>query len=598
MIGAGPPQAPAPPGRPRGEAESASRGAAADLFRFSVTMRKPPGVTLGIEVSWVSGPVQPWAGIFISKITDDGAIRDWNSWSQEPYRVRPGDLIYQVNHVNAEVSMAMIEEMQQNDSLVLHLMRSPGDTPPDQQAGGEAVGRLAAGPKELAITAESLLPQLLDLGDEALASVVGAALRRRRWLQRPVLESPPQPPQAGWPPAAPAPPRPELPHERPPQPPQEQPPKQPRGLPEPPTGDRPQPVQTPPFGLPQPPTTPPPGMPEEGPEAAADEPQEVDEPEQEADEHEPDEQAAAEASEDSGAQHEPEAEAGAEASEDSEEAGTETEEQPEEPPEDSASEEQPPPEGAPGPAAAAPAAPPPGLSEEGPPPGLSEEGDEEPREQDRPQRRRPPPQRRTQRPHGVPSRWGLRQPDRRPSRPSQRHRTEQQSEEGFSESPDGIPTSTACPQASSWASVAARPKPSPKAKDGGKGASPTSPSKLSPPVFWDTGTPRLPRARRPREVSSQRCRAWCWHIRGLARAGRHDRGFLMRPRTKGHSYPGSLLRVAKRRISCRRTMTQRSAWISWVGTGPICGASGAHPCAMRAPGKGGPALTPQKRADL
>ncbi|CAK0898018.1 unnamed protein product [Prorocentrum cordatum] len=480
MIGAGPPQAPAPPGRPRGEAESASRGAAADLFRFSVTMRKPPGVTLGIEVSWVSGPVQPWAGIFISKITDDGAIRDWNSWSQEPYRVRPGDLIYQVNHVNAEVSMAMIEEMQQNDSLVLHLMRSPGDTPPDQQAGGEAVGRLAAGPKELAITAESLLPQLLDLGDEALASVVGAALRRRRWLQRPVLESPPQPPQAGWPPAAPAPPRPELPHERPPQPPQEQPPKQPRGLPEPPTGDRPQPVQTPPFGLPQPPTTPPPGMAEEGPEAAADEPQEVDEPEQEADEHEPDEQAAAEASEDSGAQHEPEAEAGAEASEDSEEAGTETEEQPEEPPEDSASEEEAKEEEQEDAADAEPE----GQELEEPEAAEDAAEDAEATEEAAPAAEADPEATRRPVPLGPP-------PARPPPVPPEPASQEQQSEEGFSESPDGIPTSTACPQASSWASVAARPKPSPKAKDGGKGASPTSPSKLSPPVFWDSDFPAL-----------------------------------------------------------------------------------------------------------
>lgn len=196
------------------------------LLHFCVQLKKLPGQSesLGIDVTYQS--FAPWTknGVFVSKIFADGLdgcgrVAEWNARSEEPCIARSGDYIFQVNEVYGD-TFSLIQEMKSHKPLSIHLVRRPtpphsipqvdtGDGPP---APAEATPAQAPAPVVPA-SAESLLPQLRDLGDEALAGLVCVLLEQRPWLRPAVLwngegEEPPlgEPPSTQAPaPAAKAP---------------------------------------------------------------------------------------------------------------------------------------------------------------------------------------------------------------------------------------------------------------------------------------------------------------------------------------------------------------------------------------------------------
>jgi len=180
------------------------------LLHFCVQLKKLPGQSesLGIDVTYQS--FAPWTknGVFVSKIFADGLdgcgrVAEWNARSEEPFIARPGDYIFQVNEVYGD-TFSLIQEMKSHKPLSIHLVRRP--TPPHSIP--QATPAQASAPV-VAASADTLLPQLRDLGDEALAGLVCVLLEQRPWLRPVVLwngegEEPPlgEPPSTQAPPPA------------------------------------------------------------------------------------------------------------------------------------------------------------------------------------------------------------------------------------------------------------------------------------------------------------------------------------------------------------------------------------------------------------
>lgn len=207
---------------------------------FSVVIQRSAGVSLGIDVTYSSAAAWTRNGVFIARVFEDGVVASWNAQSSEPHRVRPGDFIFQVNDVFGD-TVAMIQEMTAKSHLTIHVLRravaatsapaalqapcevqapsadsaAPPDRPSSHGAGEVAAAPSAASPAESAngevsgtagsavgnvngvlarsdqtSPVEALLPQLVALGDEALAGLMCVALERRPWLRAAVLAPP------------------------------------------------------------------------------------------------------------------------------------------------------------------------------------------------------------------------------------------------------------------------------------------------------------------------------------------------------------------------------------------------------------------------
>lgn len=109
-----------PPGVLQGDAGGGDEDE--EELKFTVSLQRSGGLTLGIDVIYTSG--LPWGGpgVFISKVFDEGLVNDWNKTSSEPRRVRKGDFIYRVNDVQ-DNTVAMIQELKANQNLTIEVMR-------------------------------------------------------------------------------------------------------------------------------------------------------------------------------------------------------------------------------------------------------------------------------------------------------------------------------------------------------------------------------------------------------------------------------------------------------------------------------------------
>jgi len=89
---------------------------------FSAVIEKTPGMSLGLDVAFSSAIVWMRQGIFVKTVFSGGSVAAWNAVSEEPLRVQPGDLIFQVNAIHGDM-LSMIQEMKVKQRLTLHILR-------------------------------------------------------------------------------------------------------------------------------------------------------------------------------------------------------------------------------------------------------------------------------------------------------------------------------------------------------------------------------------------------------------------------------------------------------------------------------------------
>lgn len=171
----------------------ATAGASEPQLTFSLTVKKTPGASLGIDVTYSCAAVWTRNGLFITKVFEDGIVAAWNTTSEEPCRVRQGDFILQVNEVHGD-TVAMIQEMKVKKQLKIHVLRraqSPNPTPTLMAADAASHVDVSNGngtSKVAQISVESLKPQFDNIEDEALVGLLVSVLRRRPWICNAVLE--------------------------------------------------------------------------------------------------------------------------------------------------------------------------------------------------------------------------------------------------------------------------------------------------------------------------------------------------------------------------------------------------------------------------
>jgi len=166
-------------------------GASEPHLTFSMVIEKVPGMTLGIDVTYSSAATWTKHGVFISQVAKDGLIAKSNAMNEEPYRVLPGDFIFQVNDVHGN-TQKMVQEMKAKPTLSMHILRrnpssaqkmapsSAKDAPTDANADRST--------SKLSAPVQALLPQLLSLDDKALSSFICVCLERRPMLLKEVLD--------------------------------------------------------------------------------------------------------------------------------------------------------------------------------------------------------------------------------------------------------------------------------------------------------------------------------------------------------------------------------------------------------------------------
>uniref|UniRef100_A0A7S1QDB3 PDZ domain-containing protein n=1 Tax=Alexandrium catenella TaxID=2925 RepID=A0A7S1QDB3_ALECA len=215
---------------------NAISGLSAAPLTFNIVVQKAKGVGLGISVAH-SSIATNMKGMLVGGVHPGGVIAAWNEGSEEPKRVHPGDLIFQVNGVYGD-TMAMIDEVKAKKFLAIHVMRIPGGegltiappdggqvlsnidalasrlrtleqaekedrggraaelegeqwseaNPEDQDAGASSTA--APGRRRFSPRVEALLPKLAAMSDEALASFLAVTLENRPELRDRVLRRP------------------------------------------------------------------------------------------------------------------------------------------------------------------------------------------------------------------------------------------------------------------------------------------------------------------------------------------------------------------------------------------------------------------------
>lgn len=168
---------------------------------FAASIKKMPGMSIGIDVTYSSASSWSRHGVFISQISKDGLIAAWNTRSEEPNRAQPGDFVFQVNEVHGNTQQ-ILQEMKMKADLVIHILR-PKKSPDKEKAAEATAEALAvAPPLGIDVVAEAAAPfaavsqvrreelqdTLLALDEEALVDFVYTALDRRPWLRSRVLE--------------------------------------------------------------------------------------------------------------------------------------------------------------------------------------------------------------------------------------------------------------------------------------------------------------------------------------------------------------------------------------------------------------------------
>jgi len=92
---------------------------------FSAIIEKTPGMSLGLDVALSSAIIWMRHAIFVKTVFCGGSVAAWNEGSEEPLRVRAGDLIFQVNAIRGDTEK-MIQEMKAKQRLTLHILRRAG----------------------------------------------------------------------------------------------------------------------------------------------------------------------------------------------------------------------------------------------------------------------------------------------------------------------------------------------------------------------------------------------------------------------------------------------------------------------------------------
>merc|ERR1712217_368837 len=147
-------------GNPKAVAD-ATAGASEPQLTFSLVVKKTPGASLGIDVTYSCAAVWTRNGLFVTKVFADGIVAAWNKTSEEPRRVCQGDFIFQVNEVHGD-TVAMIQEMKVKKTLNIHILRrSQVPTPgPVQAREGQVPAAPSNGNEVNQVTLESLQPRL------------------------------------------------------------------------------------------------------------------------------------------------------------------------------------------------------------------------------------------------------------------------------------------------------------------------------------------------------------------------------------------------------------------------------------------------------
>jgi len=172
---------------------------------FAASIKKMPGMSIGIDVTYSSASSWSRHGVFISQISKDGLIAAWNARSEEPNRAQPGDFVFQVNEVHGNTQQ-ILQEMKMKTDLVIHILRPKKSQ--DKEKAGEAAAEAPAATAQLGMDAsgeaaappaavgqgsrDELQDSLLALDEEALVDFIYSALDRRPWLRSRVLEQQPQ----------------------------------------------------------------------------------------------------------------------------------------------------------------------------------------------------------------------------------------------------------------------------------------------------------------------------------------------------------------------------------------------------------------------
>uniref|UniRef100_A0A7S4Q0H1 PDZ domain-containing protein n=1 Tax=Alexandrium monilatum TaxID=311494 RepID=A0A7S4Q0H1_9DINO len=107
--------------------------------RFQLKILKTPGSDLGIDVSSSLGAQWTTRGIFVTRVTPNGYVAKWNQESEEPYRLRPGDFIVQVNNAQGD-GMTLVREIWVKQRLTLHVVRSHHTMDMLEDLGGPDTG--------------------------------------------------------------------------------------------------------------------------------------------------------------------------------------------------------------------------------------------------------------------------------------------------------------------------------------------------------------------------------------------------------------------------------------------------------------------------
>lgn len=109
----------------RGDA-AAQPESTAGQYTFKVTLHKPEGARLGVDVlpSKVTG-IGGFGGLTVKRISPGGVVEAWNLANRESYQVKAGDNIVQVNGVMSEFAQ-MMEELRMQKDLRIVVLRRPG----------------------------------------------------------------------------------------------------------------------------------------------------------------------------------------------------------------------------------------------------------------------------------------------------------------------------------------------------------------------------------------------------------------------------------------------------------------------------------------
>lgn len=88
-------------------------------------VQEQPHLPLGIDVTSNIGAA--WKGLFVAKVFEVGVVAEANEKAKEPFCIRPGDFIFQVNAVHSD-PVAMIEGMKIREGILkLFILRRPGN---------------------------------------------------------------------------------------------------------------------------------------------------------------------------------------------------------------------------------------------------------------------------------------------------------------------------------------------------------------------------------------------------------------------------------------------------------------------------------------